>query len=299
MTTDQPINDADLTLAAFADGELDGEHNLAMLKRVGKEPSLAQRIAEHQKLRGAVAKAMDGPSMKAPAGLREQVGQMAQSQDVSGEQARRVNVPRPAPPETGPTVLAVIGRWMPAAVAAVLFIGAMIALNQAGMLGRERLITSGQVLNASLVDKFGDRHFKCSRRISPMHGKDKFPQDLSALPGALSTYFDQPINKDVLNLSSLGYEFDMVGLCVIPGKGSVHVVYKSQAATGQLETLSLWLRPFEEGSGIEADRLYKTADPTENFPMLVWRHGDMVYYLVGDSYDAVERAFDVLSRNQG
>ncbi len=302
MTTDQPLNDPDQTLAAFADGELDGTQNLEMLKRVARDPSVAQRVAEHQKLRGAVAKAMNDPSMKAPAELRDKIMQMAQAQPAQSEQARRVTAPKPSAPPvpaTGSPVLAVIGRWMPAAVAAVLFIGAMVALNQAGSTGNDRLITSAQVLNASLVDQFGDRHFKCGRNISPMMGTDKFPQNLSALPGALSEYFDQPIDEEMLNLSSLGYKFDMAGLCILPGKGSVHVVYKSQASTGQTDTLSLWMRPFEQGSGIEPDKLYKAADPTENFPMLVWRQADMVYYLVGDSYDAVEKAFDAISRNQG
>jgi hypothetical protein len=299
MTTDLPINDPDQTLAAFADGELDGERNLQVLKRMAQDPSMARRVAEHQKLRKAVAQAMDDPSMKAPAHLRERIRQLAQSERAQDEQARNVTRPRPAPPQTGSPVLAVIGRWMPAAVAAVLLIGTLVVLNQAGVLGgRDRLITPAQVLNASLVDQFGNRHFKCSRNISPMIGTDKFPQNLSALPGALSDYFHQPIDPGVLNLSSLGYEFDMAGLCVIPGKGAVHMIYKSKAPTGQSDSLSLWLRPYEKGSGIEPDKLYKTADPQKNYPMLVWRHGDMVYYLVGDSYDAVERAFDAISRNQ-
>ncbi len=287
------MNDADQTLAAFADGELDGEQNLEMLKRMAQDPSTAQRVAEQQKLRRAVAQAMDDPSQKAPAELRDRISQLAQ-----GEQARRVTQPKPTPPQTGSPVLAVIGRWMPAAVAAVLLVGALITLNQAGGLGSDRLITSAQILNTSMVDQFGDRHFKCARHITPMHGTDQFPQDLSELPGALSEYFDQPVDQEVLNLSSLGYEFDMAGLCVIPGKGAVHMVYKSQAPTGQTDTLSLWLRPYDKRSGVESDRLYKTADPQENYPMLVWRHGGMVYYLVGDSHDSVERAFDAISRNQ-
>ncbi len=297
MTTDPFKKDADLNLAAFADGELDGTQNLEMLERMAQDPSTAQRVEEQLKLRQAVAQAMDDPSVKAPAALRDLVSGLAQSDQ--SEQARRVTQPKPAPPTTGSPVLAVIGRWMPAAVAAVLFIGAMVALNQAGISGPDRLITSVQVLNASMVDQFGDRHFKCARYITPMHGTDQFPQNLAALPGALSAYFDQSIDAEVLNLTSLGYEFDMAGLCVIPGKGAVHMVYKSQAPTGQSDTLSLWLRPFEQGSKIESDKLYKTADPTENFPMLVWRHEEMVYYLVGDSHDSVERAFDAISQNQG
>ncbi len=290
MMTDPNMNDADQRLAAFADGELDGEQNLEVLRQMAKDPSVARRVTEHQQLRVAVGKAMNNPSIKTPDSLRDLVMQMARDDaaDTPGNQSRR-----------GSPVLARIGRWAPAAVAAVLLFAAVVVFNQSGQVPGDRLVTSGQVLNASLVDKFGDRHFKCARKITPMHGTEQFPQKLDELPGALSSYFHQPVDEDALNLSSLGYDFDMVGLCILPGKGSVHVIYKSQASTGQADTLSLWLRPFEAGSGIEPGRLYKTANPQENFPMLVWRTGDMVYYLVGDSYDAVERAFDAISRNQG
>jgi len=81
------------------------------------------------------------------------------------------------------------------------------------------------------------------------------------------------------------------------GDGSVHVIYKSQAPTGQTDCLSLWMRPFQPGSGIEPDKLYATEHTQHTYPMIVWRHENMVYYLLGDNYDAVERAFQAISQN--
>ena len=291
MTTDPFMNDADQKIAAFADGELDGEQNLEMLNRMAKDPSLAQRVTEHQKLRVAVGKAMGDPSIKTPDSLRDQIMQMAREDSADTHRT---------PARQGSPVLARIGRWAPAAVAAVLLFAALVVFNQSGQAPTGNpLVSSGQVLNASMVNKFGDRHNRCARHLTPMHGTDQFPQDLDALPGALSSYFHQPIDEEVLNLSALGYDFDVAGLCLLPGKGSVHIIYQSQTSTGKPDTLSLWLRPYEEGSGIELGKLYKTANPQENFPMLVWRGGDMVYYIVGDSHDAVERAFHAISQNQG
>lgn len=295
MTTEQPINDPQQLIAAFADGELTGEQNLQLMKLMADDPGITQQVADQQKLRQAVARAMTDESIQTPAHLRDQIMQMS----IDDTPASHTETTPTARPQTGSSVLAVIGRWAPAAVAAVLLIGALVALNLADNVGGSKLITSAKVLNASLVNEFGNRHFKCARHLTPMHGTDKFPQDLDALPGALSSYFQQPIDENALNLSALGFEFDMAGLCLLPGKGSVHVVYKSQAPTGQIDTLSLWLRPYDDQSTIEPGRLYKTADATDNFPMLVWRQGDMVYYLVGDSYDTVERAFDAISKNQG
>jgi hypothetical protein len=291
-------------LTAFADGELEGEQNRQVLKRLSQNPALADRITEQQELRKAVARAMDDPSMKAPADLRDRIARM--SRETPGTSAPSPTANRA---DTGSPVLAVIGRWLPATVAALFFIGALVALNMAGsrdngtgnntVAHANGLITQGNVLNASLVDQFGNRHFKCSRHIAPIHGADKFPQDLARLPGALSEYFHESIDPELIDFSGLGYEFDMAGLCILPGKGAVHMIYKSQPDTGHSDMLSLWMRPYEEGSGIEADRLYTTADPRENFPMIVWRHGDMVYYLVGDTYDTVERAFEAIRDNRG
>jgi len=295
MSNDLPTINPDQLLAAFADGELDGAQNLEVLHMMAKDPSIADKVAQYQKLRGAVAKAMDAPSLKAPDRLRDQIMRVADQAQATPNTNRLA-----ASAQTGgPKVLAVIGRWLPAAVAAMLLIGVLATFNAIDRPDKGSLITSANVLNASMIDQFGDRHFKCSRKITPMYGIDQFPQNLTALPGALTDYFHQTIDAKVLDLSSLGYEFDVAGLCVIPGKGAVHLVYQSKAPTGQAETLSLWLRPFEQGSRIEPDRLYKADAPQQSYPMLVWRHGDMVYYLVGDSHDAVERAFDAISRNQG
>ncbi len=292
MTTDRPMKNDDQTLAAFADGELTGEQNLEVLRQMSNDPDTAERVAQHQQLRQAVARAMDDPSLTTPAVLRDQIAQLAATVQADPP----ADAAPPASDQRTP-VLAVIGRWLPAAVAALFFIGALTALSIADRTGPQ-LITSANVINASMIDDFGARHFKCSRKITPMAQTDLFPRDLAALPGELSDYFDQPIDPDVLNLSSVGYEFDMAGLCIVPGKGAVHLIYTAQAPDGQIDALSLWLRPVDADSGIEPNQLYTAAEPSKNFPMLVWRHGDMAYHLVGDSYDAVQRAFDAISAYQ-
>lgn len=293
MTIDPTKLDAEQQLAAFADGELDGVQNLEVLRQLEQDPATADRIAQHHKLRQTVAGVMDDSGHKAPAELRDRISQLAQTTPTETDSQS----PHPIRYNDSP-VLAVIGRWMPAAVAAVLLIGALVAMNTVLNSGPGPLINSANILNASVVDQFGDRHFKCSRNIVPMHAAEQFPQNLTQLPGALSEYFHKPVNPKVLDLSSLGYDFEVAGLCILPGKGSIHVVYKSQAPTGQIDTLSLWMRPFEAGSNIQPDKLYASKATQETYPMIVWRHSDMVYYLVGDDYDTVQRAFDSISLNQ-
>ncbi len=288
MSKDLPIHNDEQLLAAFADGELTGEQYGRALQRLSSDPALARRVADQQKLREAVAKVMGESTPGAPDALRARIADFAKQPPFDAEGSDTPSRPE----QERPAVLAVIGRWLPAAVAALFFVGALIALNKAGDFSpTPRLIDAGNILSAAAVEQFGARHYTCSRHMAPLHGRDKFPQDLAQLPGALSDYFQKPINPEVLDLSELGMTFDMAGLCVLPGEGAVHLVYESRNG----ERLSLWMRPADPDSGIQPDRLY--AAPDKQAPMLVFRHGDMVYYLVGDSSDMVEQAFEAIRKD--
>jgi hypothetical protein len=279
-------------LAAFADGELDGEQNLKVLEQVKQDPAAADRVTGHQKLREAVARAMDEPAHKAPADLRDKLAELARTVLADYPAATPLQAPSP--------VLARIGRWAPAAVAAVLMVGALVAIsiNTANNAGPGAMISSASILSTSMVERFGNRHVKCATKAEPMYGVDQFPQNLTELPGALSEYFHQPIDPQVLNLSGLGYTFDVAGLCVLPAKGAVHMLYQPQTPTDQSDSLSLWMRPHDEVSIIEADKLYASPATETEHPMIAWRHGSMDYYLVGDDYETVQEAFDAIRSHQ-
>jgi hypothetical protein len=45
---------------------------------------------------------------------------------------------------------------------------------------------------------------------------------------------------------------------------------------------------------IEEGRVYTAADATQPHPTLLWREGEMVYYLVGDAMPNVQQAATVL-----
>jgi len=164
------------------------------------------------------------------------------------------------------------------------------------------------VFNASQAERFGGRHVTCARDSEYMAGVDEFPQNLTELPGALTEYFHTPIDPDSLNLSGLGYDFAVAGLCVLPGSGSVHVIYHEQTETptDQPNALSLWMRPIDTSdtstdpaqAQLKPDKLYASKATEHDHPMIVWRQGGMGYYLVGDDYDTVQRAFTAISRGQ-
>ncbi len=302
MTNENNNLNPDQQLSAFADNELDEAQSRLVQQRLQADPSLAQRVESERKLRQACSKVMTGPAYQAPTALHDKIADLAQT--VPCDEADQ---PASAPAEayTGPPVLARIGKWIPAAVAAVLMIGTLIVINNnSDKASNTAWIDSSGVLNASLVQRFGGRHIQCSRNNAPLKGADKFPQNLTELPGALSEYLNTTVSPVALDFSGLGYQFDVAGLCILPGEGSVHIIYQSQSpdADGNTGTLSLWLRPYPDGTAkgpadmpeLEPDKLYASKATDDAQPMIIWRHADIAYYLVGDDYDTVEQAFAAL-----
>lgn len=292
-------------LAAHADGELDSETSRRIDERLSQDPAAARRVEAHRQLRTSVARVMSGPTYRAPAELYAAIADLARS--VQDESDAPVAEPTAPQADAGPPVLARIGRWLPAAVAAVLLIGALVIFNN----NRNQppgtpWMQSANVLNASLVKRFADRHIQCSYDEDNLEGTTRFPQNLTQLPGALSDYLHTTIDPKTLDLSALGYHFDAVGLCILPGEGSVHMIYQTQATDPNTEpkSLSLWLRPYMlDGSNgpsdmptLEEDKLYASPATDTAHPMLVWRHGKMAYYLLGDDYATVEEAFHAIQQ---
>ncbi len=260
-------------LAAFADGELDVEQNLRVLEHMAMDPQSTRRVMHQQQLRQAVGRVIRGDAPGAPADLRGKV-EAALADVPATNTPRSTRAPR--------SVLAVIGRWAPAAVAAVLLVSALTVLRTADSSGPA--VAGADVLfSAAKVQEFGRRHVSCSRMLDRLHGSELFPRQVSQLPGALTAYLgDSGPVLGSLDLTGLGYRFVGAGKCLVPGTGSVHLVYEAAERTARSDSLSLWIRAYDGKTDIEPGKLYTASGPSAVHPVLVWRVGDVVYYLVGD-----------------
>ncbi len=286
----------DELLAALADGELDLRDQPELAAQLAQNAQAGQAIARHQQLKQACAKAMDGLAMKCPPELAAQLRTMAN--DVHGVDEVNASGSTPATtkqqaPYTGPPVLARIGQWAPAAVAAVLLVAATVMFIQARDTGTDATGVAS-VLTASDVDRFDSRHGDCAMKPDILKQHEQFGSagDLEQLPVKLGDYFKSSTDGMRLSLDAIGYNYQLTGVCGLPGSGAVHIVYHHQSEPDT--SISLWLRP-DSGQldDMEADRLYvETGSDTAEPPVLIWRTDGMVYYLVGDS---VQDAFDAVS----
>lgn len=275
-------------LAAFADGELDVEQNLRVLEQMAINPQATRRVMHQQQLRQAVDRAIRDSTPQTPEDLRRTIEQLTSQNPaksaagIGEDQKSRPTKPLPLPTPSGSSgVWTHFTRWTPLAAAAMFFVSALVVLNLAKH--PEEPVPGAQYA------MFVNRHNSCSRTIEKLSRMDQFPQNIEALPVALGGFLgEQPTPG--LDLSALGYEFQAVGECNVPGDKSVHLIYRARGDNSGSDTLSLWVRRYSGSPRVDPDRLYVVTDAGTTEPLLVWRQGAMIYYLVGRSLGRVESA---------
>ncbi|MEM8738657.1 MAG: hypothetical protein AAGG38_09300 [Planctomycetota bacterium] len=284
------------TLSAYADGELDLRESRQALDLLAEDPAHAKRVLHQQQLKQACSRAMDRPEMKCPDELRDQLRALADDTPrLAGSIGDTGSAPETAPPaEAAPAydaahgrpVLATLGRWAaPLAAAAALFLVATVGLNLYHA-NRSSGYTSDGLITASLAQSFGDRHQKCSLGSEVPASSELFPGTLSELDRTLAEQVGPEIDGASLDLSSLGFDYQVAGVCPLPGQDAVHLIYEN--AQGQ--ALSLWIKAYDGKPALDPGVPYFPPSEHAHQPMVVWREGNMVFYLVGDSMDAVKQA---------
>ena len=279
---------------AFSDCELPNQERLHMLDRIASDGELAKRIKHQKLLREAVCKCMaDDPACRCPEELKNQIQQMVMADAAHPEQAAD---------QTQQGVIGYVGRWMPAAVAAVLFISAVVVMYgpgdgatgtpmQAGAGSMTQLVAG--LMPRAQVDMFEKRHVGCATNLALLKPDGNLPNQVESLPAALSERFSGQV--DGLDLSGIGYKFERVGKCTVPGQAAVHLVYRALPETGRADAISLWLLPASQADvTVKEGQVYRVNGAGKAHPLVLWRHGGMMYYLVGDSMDVTERAAQTL-----
>ena len=291
-------------IAAFADGELSGEECCDLLKEAMDQPDHAQCVEYQQQLRKLMAGCMDcEKTMRCPDELKNCIEGLADehctdaTKDEAVTPAAVTSTQAPLKASPSPSVIARIGQWAPLAVAAALFIAAI------GVYQGARNTPGGSVeaglLPVALVSEMEARHVRCTSGATPLYMNEAFPTDIELLDEALTDRFGPEMADAALDLSSIGYAYRVAGLCTVPGRGAVHVVYTSNTPDphGRQRSLSLWIKPYnaETDPAIEPGDMHTAADDKHAHPIVVWRDAAMIYYLVGDAMHDVEQAGETLS----
>ncbi|MEM1353962.1 MAG: hypothetical protein AAGH88_03670 [Planctomycetota bacterium] len=290
----------DELIAALADGELELCQCPDLFAKLADDPECGRKLAEQKKLREAICGCLQDTEPFCPDALRAQIESMCAEDDQQAKSSNPSLASAPAQPKvpSAPSsisnpVLARIGRWVPAAVAAVLLLAAGILFSQASANSRGG-DGPNALLTVSQVNQFAGRHGDCGMDPTILKDRDRFgdPESVQALPGHISDYFNRSADGMNLDLSRVGYRYQMTGACSLPSSGAIHLVYRKLGDPSK--AMSLWLRPDDGSVAIEPGRLYVEAGDNLDHPVVLWKDNGMVYYLVGDSLEDTHKAVDAL-----
>ena len=290
-------------LLAVADGEADVAQRELAFAAMAERPELARFVLDQQKLRSAVGRTMTSMP-EVPAGLRERIAAqanavpqaaatavpMAAESDASSRSAQS------APP------LARLAPWFPSAVAAMLCVVAALMFMSSRQQpspsdrvsplvqqGPPTNVDSIHVVGSDVVEGLSFRHVSCSRLLSSLNDSVKFPTEVKNVPKAIGDYLGRS-PYGVLDLSALGFKFEGAGPCAVPGSTAVHLIFRPIDRTHRDDALSLWSQPDDGSVNIKPDTMYQPAGESALHPIMLWKHADMLYYLVGDESEMVSKA---------
>jgi len=285
-------------LLALADGELDFADQPQAVAKLAEDPKAAPRLAYEQKLKRSCARVMDGPEMKCPDELAGKVLAMAGGETDAAGPAMASALPAPKrAPYAGPPVIGRIGRWVPAAVAAVLLIAAGVLFSQASVGSAGINPQAAAFLSTHQIENFTARHVDCTEQPDRLKNPVQFgdTKDVEQLPGKLRDYFHTDANKLAINLNGIGYDYQLAGTCSLPGSGAVHIVYHKHNDPSR--SISLWIVPAKAAHReLEEGRVYSEVGDDLLRPVIFWRNGGLLYYLVGDSIEDCDKAVQTLRR---
>ena len=304
-----PHDDNDLRkyIEAFADGELDVETNLRVLERMAMNPQATQRVMHQQELRRLVDRAMREQTPAVPADLRAKIEAMSQQAAVESASA-----PSRSSDGSRLSFATLLRRWAPALAASILLAVAIFlwSSNRSNNVTPEPSdpprqafhdgtfdapIFRTDLVESSRAGRMGNRHENCAAKIEALVGTDKLSKNVSEIPAKIAAYLGPQISVPIPDLSGLGYEFRGAGTCSLPGGKAVHLVYKPIDGTNRTDSMSLWIRGDEAGQvQIEEGRLYTPTDSDSPHPIMVWRRGSAVYYLVGNTNSRLTDAASAL-----
>lgn len=294
-------------LAAFADGELDVDQNLRLLEYMKMDPNATARVTHQQQLRDSVCRCMSADCSSMPDALKQSVIQMFESptQESVDENAVIARIP---PYQ--------VTAWLSSIAALVaITLSLMLYLNQphtnpsfanspvaaAQHMPGFNIYAAASMLPTAQVNRFVNQHVSCAEQISRLMHFANNPTSIEEVPKVVSDHLGMQ-SYPCLDLSSIGYKFAGVGPCHIPGNKAAHLIYKSTnpQAAAYNDTISLWIAPDDGSLNLAPNKVFRIRGPESDHPLITWRHNNLIYYMVGDSYPNVQKAYVTLNgENQG
>ncbi len=274
-------------LMALADGELDAERALVVLRELARRPDAMQWFENQQRIKIAAKRAL---STKAPSDLRDRIAALGDvSHDVPADENAASAPIRPA-------------GWTRAfaylsAAAAGLLIGVFAATNYRQSPSPINPNPPRDVaqhispVSATTIADASRIHANCSRLAEALHNASLEKTDASL---AAEVRADLQGEHPVPDLTPIGFHYTGAGPCTPVMIGTIHLLYHSSRPRS-VETVSIFVQENHgQLPGLDTSNIYAVSSDTSPFPMLAWETDRVIYFLITDDLATQQRVIGLL-----
>ncbi len=257
-------------VSAFADGELDVEHNLEALEHLNMCQVCAARVADIQQLKAALVRVT--PQEPAPQRLRDRI-----LGALSAEGGADVEI-HMGDDESGdtivlrPTARRRAGYLVPVAMAAaVLFAVTLWRIVPLMMVGKGAM----SAVQVQTVAAVRDQHRRCAaHRERPHHDPT-----LGSTPSEAASLLSDRLGMPVLAPDLTEFECEFVGAdqCGIKGRAGAHILYKCSGPDSMLSLFTVEQLPELDTAGYSARERPFFLMCAEGMRVVAWRDGRATY----------------------
>jgi hypothetical protein len=285
-------------LSAFADGELDPVAVDRLLQQLATDPGAAETLQHLRQLNAAARRAIRDQTPLPSQELRDRLLQIADAETISKNALS-------SPIRTGKSWWPILSRTLAAGflLAAGVWIGhrwtqaSFPRPNDSAIAPLPLAVpdnpTDADPLPATVISTAEEIHGFCSRLTNGLH-EAGYPTDLAPLASAVES--DRHSDRPYPDLTPIGYRYRGAGPCGRSLPDTVHLLYRSMRP-GSFQAISIFVQGWHDQYPLDAGRLYTVSVASSPFPMLAWRTNNIVYFLLADDAETVQRCVKLIRKN--
>jgi hypothetical protein len=152
--------------------------------------------------------------------------------------------------------------------------------------------TDPDPLPAAVISTAEEIHGYCSRLTEGLH-ESGYPTELAPLASALEA--DRQSDRPYPDLTSIGYRYRGAGPCGKSLPGTAHLLYRSMRP-GSFQAISIFVQGWHDQYPLDRTQIYTVSVASSPFPMVVWRTNFIVYFLVADDNETVQKCVKLIRK---
>jgi anti-sigma factor RsiW len=275
-------------LLRYADGELDGTRAEAVRAYLVVDAEAAREVDALRRLRAAAKRSVLARTPQLSDELRSRMEQLIEARARPALHPRGAARAGPLPPRWRRAAALAVFTGLLAAAALWLWRPGATRQTSSELLGPAKGAgggTSHQTIAVAVTRK----HVICSQMQDHFYD-GRFPRVLAELPPVVREHLGA--SAPVPDLAPLGFDFAGAGACQLPGGTTLHILYR--ARDNRARHVSVFAQHFTGQVEVSPKGVLLLAGPDAAHPLLCWREGTTLCFLIADDVESFVGARRVL-----